>query len=800
MYPFPFHKKCRTTSGQTALSLPFKLPPRYCQRIGFAVQKIVLAWDIFASYLGFKDVEHMLSPYMYISGTYATWVVLQSGSGFVPATPTSAVFDPDPTFNPEETFPGVVDRSTEVDANLRYLADLFLGDIRGIVSRNDLYCESDNKIPFFRHLKEGVDPLPPRFRSIDSELVTRVKNEVTATASRSQPSQMDVDVVDDNDEITPVLPESAPSSARLPSRPSSFSPPPPSQPELDQNMNLIREEMEPYVQMVHSSFTGFEDVYENDFFRQPTILGAAQLVLTDPPYNIRKDRGCANSEYDSLATDEMKEVVHIISNLLRPGGHAIVFCSIKQFSIWHDLFASVKQRPDMRKPTPVFSVDKVPLTIAKHQSVNSSFPGTISCSLRSTCEFAVHLKKNGLSFSEEEQMVDYRHHNYVASTYAATRNIINNVRWLLPGEQLRVPKRDGTGTEALRTEQKPLGLLRELISRFSKPRDLVVDLFGGTFSTAVACFTIPQHRRFAGCEPDESCFKVAEENTVFRFATAIFDKSSDITLSDDFATAAALVRRGKKANLNGDHRWSAPKGFPLYQKLPPHIISALASSWNDSKVMVKLLNRPVHLWTREHQGLLQQADTNLLRVVDATNCGVYTAKSSIRHTEAGLGCFASRSFNPDEVIGAYYGTIVYHDLGKRKEKYKTYGDGIMGVTPDRFRRTAMQIDVRTTSFPQVRELLNGRKAICVVPAPFAATAFVNDYRYHEDDEDYQAWKNNELSFVRRPNVKFLLSKSDIIRSDDLQEYNLLQLRACELINHGEELFADYQKSDFIHKE
>lgn len=43
----------------------------------------------------------------------------------------------------------------------------------------------------------------------------------------------------------------------------------------------------------------------------------------------------------------------------------------------------------------------------------------------------------------------------------------------------------------LRPQQKPLALLQELIARFSQPRDTVVHLFAGTFSTAAACATIP---------------------------------------------------------------------------------------------------------------------------------------------------------------------------------------------------------------------------------------------------------------------------------------------------------------------
>ena len=71
-----------------------------------------------------------------------------------------------------------------------------------------------------------------------------------------------------------------------------------------------------------------------------------------------------------------------------------------------------------------------------------------------------------------------------------------------------------------------MALLQELISRFSKKGDIVVDPFGGTFSTAIACFSLPEHRKFVGCEKDTVCFELAQIYVVKKFAATIAQKKN----------------------------------------------------------------------------------------------------------------------------------------------------------------------------------------------------------------------------------------------------------------------------------
>lgn len=256
----------------------------------------------------------------------------------------------------------------------------------------------------------------------------------------------------------------------------------------------------------------------------------------------------------------------MLCHLLRPGGHAIIFCTAQQFPEWETLFNQHMTELDSdgtlpKKRRKTFSVDKVPIVMAKHPSGRNGFPGRCSCTLRCDVEFVLHLKKNGLSFQEESKMVNYENFNYVSSTFPAFSNIMDNVKGLLSGEQVRIKIPENPRTCALRSEQKPVALLKELICRFSQPGDLVVDPFAGTFSTAFACMDLPNHRKFVSCEKDETCFSYAFTRILRHVSSLIVKVRTDIPLNSVAVTISKLIedKYGEPRKIC-DWKWCAPKG------------------------------------------------------------------------------------------------------------------------------------------------------------------------------------------------------------------------------------------------
>ena len=80
--------------------------------------------------------------------------------------------------------------------------------------------------------------------------------------------------------------------------------------------------------------------------------------------------------------------------------------------------------------------------------------------------------------------------------------------------------------------------------------------------------------------------------------------------------------------------------------------------------------------------------------------------------------------------------MVYRDLGKRTAKRKTYGDGILEVTKEKFCKYALQVTVKSENFPMVTEFMNGYLAVTIVPAEFCSVAYINDAPCDEGDLEY----------------------------------------------------------------
>ena len=72
-----------------------------------------------------------------------------------------------------------------------------------------------------------------------------------------------------------------------------------------------------------------------------SLIDSVDLVLTDAPYNTRSDLNCANSEYDVFTATDIANFVGVTDATLRTGGHAIIFCSCRQFGDWYDEFSDV---------------------------------------------------------------------------------------------------------------------------------------------------------------------------------------------------------------------------------------------------------------------------------------------------------------------------------------------------------------------------------------------------------------------------------------------------------------------------
>lgn len=213
----------------------------------------------------------------------------------------------------------------------------------------------------------------------------------------------------------------------------------------------------------------FKLVNDNCFNLIKTIPNnCIDLILTDPPYNISKystgniflskrksiNNSIANWDKISINPDTL---VEDFKRILKPTGNIFIFTGYNKLGQWHKAF-------DKEFDTfQIFIWHKTnpPPKIYKQGFLNS-------------CELIVCLWNKG--------------HTWNFSTQKEMHNFFECPICMYP-ERLKHP---------FHPTQKPLKLLKHLISISSNPNDLVFDPFMGVGSTGVAAITL--NRRFAGCE------------------------------------------------------------------------------------------------------------------------------------------------------------------------------------------------------------------------------------------------------------------------------------------------------------
>ncbi len=203
------------------------------------------------------------------------------------------------------------------------------------------------------------------------------------------------------------------------------------------------------------------------------------LILTDPPYNISQystgnialpGRSSLNNDiaqWDTIPINPM-EFLYDFKRILKPDGNIFIFTSYNLIGKWHNVFDSEFDTFQFfiwhkTNPTP---------KIYKNGFLNS-------------CEIIICMWNKGhkWNFSKQNEM-----HNFFESPIC------------MGSERLRNPKHPA---------QKPVKLLKHIISIASNANDIVFDPFMGVGSTGVAALELG--RRFAGCEIQSDYYVAAQK-------------------------------------------------------------------------------------------------------------------------------------------------------------------------------------------------------------------------------------------------------------------------------------------------
>ena len=147
-------------------------------------------------------------------------------------------------------------------------------------------------------------------------------------------------------------------------------------------------------------------------------------------------------------------------------------------------------------------------------------------------EICVHFWKKGASSADQKKRLDYKTPSEFGGTLPSWTNVVTGVPLPTGNEVVtyEVEENGETTKKKLRPEQKSVSLLKYLINKFTKPGDLVVDVCAGTFSTMRACMEMNKHRRFVGCDKDETCSRLVQDEMICLFSKQVHNQLSDITV------------------------------------------------------------------------------------------------------------------------------------------------------------------------------------------------------------------------------------------------------------------------------
>lgn len=221
--------------------------------------------------------------------------------------------------------------------------------------------------------------------------------------------------------------------------------------------------------------------------------GSVDLIFTDPPYNIGKD---FNGLRDKWPTEELylewfESWLDLCLRKLKPTGSLYVMCATQCFA---PIDLMLRKRLTILSRI-VWSYDSSGMQAKKYYG-----------SLWEPIFFCVKDEKN-YTFNAEEVMVeaktgskrkliDYR--KPVPTPYN-TKKVPGNV-WDFARVRYRMPEYEEHPT------QKPIDLLERVILASSNPGDLVLDPFGGTFTTG---YVAKKHgRRSVSVEINEEYLKI----------------------------------------------------------------------------------------------------------------------------------------------------------------------------------------------------------------------------------------------------------------------------------------------------
>lgn len=832
-----------SSSEQVPNDLGFNIPKtaKSGNRIGYAVQLMVSTWNRIALSIGLKDCKSLISPYILFDKDLGLFGVLKTRSdGFAPRIQSESLMNISGSCMSVGDCDSVAwNRTEEMDSGMRVVTDLFFQHLHGLLGHPTLYNHAENVQWNYLSKYSCVGGNLPL---VSSEIPEPVRVTLGMAAPLERAAEVEVIDVDAEEDITPENERSTTKKTTKRSRSISamVGVVPKRKKEVvveeedddDEDFvqvsnreedrievnasepvnsnrkkgeceleSKIMEHMSPYCRIYDVHFMDLIDTESENTGLD--LRGQVNFILTDPPYNVRYESGKDNSSHDVLTTEDMKNSVELFSQMLVPGGHGIVFCSMLQFQEWYDMIKSYEEDDDddddsepgsgsgsveeekrvgreiPKKKKYVFDAERIMMIYIRSEKNYGRNPASYGLNHCNIVEIAIHFWKRGSGSNEAVKATNYKPAGYIQSSHPVWTNVMNNIPPVPTSE--KVMKKVTDRYVMLRPEQKNIDWMKELISQYTKKGDIVVDMFGGTFSTAKACFELPDARRFIGCEADEECVSIGMPHVLQRFCMRVVNNPNGISVSESGTKDIDTYYKMSDLSSAVWDELKPPAGLPLFQKFPSYILRAFGEYHDYGKFSDKYRRLTLDKWPTKYRDLFENFPVKMLRVAETLSKGLSIRDSTIKHAQAGKGLFTTRFIAKGEEILTYYGVVVYKDLTEIGDGAKTYGTGMFQFSTEQFSKSAIELK------DKVKDKSGKEHTAFVIPAPFSNAVYMNDPRYLVGDEE-QVVRNT--SMARKANVEFVERKG-VLSADRLSLHSIVCIKALRQISPNEELFVDY---------
>ena len=474
---------------------------------------------------------------------------------------------------------------------------------------------------------------------------------------------------------------------------------------------MLREQLKDYVSFYNCSFRKLNDTHERHAGED--LESKVDLILTDPPYNIRRTQGKSHSTHDSMSKSDMVKLVDMADISLVPGGQGVIFCSFVQYQEWRSELMSLqhpesdddadeedmpsastsKKKEKEKELKPVFGVENSPLRFTRARGNYMSDPRHLRFNHTCMGEIAVRFWKKGLTKKKMMEKLDYNAGGFIPSTLPGWTDTIDNIPRIPASEIIYRPELLENGKAGrIRPEQKSTALLKTLVAKYCPPGGLVWDPFAGTMSTARACLLLHSHRRCVCTDVDEECVKVSIPSLLDVFASQLLNEDSDITGSEEVLRAARdyTHRRDSIRSRTVRNAWSTPPGMHGMQTFPKDVLEYISCKFEDPKVSVAYRNIPYTSWGATWKVRFNELDPKELIAHQLALNKLYITESTIPN--AGKGLFTREAIGPNTFIGYYFRSLRYDNLGVVKtNSHEWHGEVMMAFPLNEFTKWAFKV-------------------------------------------------------------------------------------------------------------